>query len=154
MDVDVSKMQDGEVMSVAINQRPVWIIRRTDAMLEAIAHPPAPLYDPDSRYSLQPEAARNLYRSIDPRYFVAFGVCTHLGCSPSYLMDGNPQGKPAWQHVPQLYCPCHGGIFDMAGRVFAATPPPANLTVPNYEVLGSIIRIHYPTVSEVWAGQG
>ena len=91
------------------------------------------LSDPDSEKKQQPDYARNRYRSIKPEYFVAVGVCTHLGCSPKYLPESLNQ------HIPSVkagfFCPCHGSSFDMAGRVFSGGPAPLNLMVPRYHFI-------------------
>jgi len=149
LDIDVSKMKEGELLTAEMGNTPVWILKRTDTMIDLLNRDNPELYDPDSKHSQQPEAAKNQYRSIDPRYFVAIGICTHLGCAPKYLPEGDT--KQGLSDLPQLFCPCHGGVFDLAGRVLRGRPPPRNLDIPNYEIMGSLIRIYSPTLYEVWS---
>ena len=87
------------------------------------------LRDVDSDDSIQPEYAKNEFRSIKPEILVMVGICTHLGCSPSY----RPEIAPAdlggtWKGG--FFCPCHGSRFDISGRVYKGVPAPTNLDVP------------------------
>ena len=102
--------------------------------------------------SIQPGHMRNHYRSLKPEYFVAYGICTHLGCSPTYRPGGMPEyDKIDLANKAVFFCPCHGGLFDMAGRVFKGTPPPTNLKVPDYEFISDdVVRIYYPSLLDVW----
>lgn len=153
IDIDLSKMEEGQHLVVEINQKPVWIIKRTEDMLDSLSDDNIELYDPDSRLSLQPNSAQNTSRSIKPEYLVIYPICTHLGCIVSY----RPDGIPGWDsgqfaNTPGFFCPCHGGVFDIAGRVVKGTPPPENLKVPDYEFVSEdVVRIHYPLLSEVWS---
>lgn len=119
--VDLSALQPGQQMIVEWRGKPIWIIRRTDAMLKQLLAHEETLRDPDSHVDHQPSYAQNKYRSIKPEYLVLIGVCTHLGCSPQYKPSSN-----------EFYCPCHGSIFDLAGRVLKNVPAPSNLEVPPY----------------------
>jgi len=155
LDVDVRKLEPGQQLTVVVDGTPIWIIRRTKATIAQLAKGYPGLYDPESRRSFQPANMRNAYRSVNPEYLVAVRVCTHLGCSISYrpggvpgLFDGRFEGKVV------IFCPCHGGVYDMAGRVYKGTPPPTNLTVPDYEFISDhMIRIHYPSLAEKWNGR-
>jgi ubiquinol-cytochrome c reductase iron-sulfur subunit len=92
------------------------------------------LRDPNSEESVQPEYADNEYRSIKPEFLVMLGVCTHLGCSPKYHPEvADPEISPDWKGG--FFCPCHGSLFDLAGRVYKGVPAPTNLTVPPYQYL-------------------
>ena len=76
------------------------------------------LEDPDSENkNQQPKYTQNAFRSIKPEYFISIGLCTHLGCTPSFRPDVAPfdLGKN-WQGG--YFCPCHGSRFDLAGRVY------------------------------------
>ncbi|MES2264092.1 MAG: ubiquinol-cytochrome c reductase iron-sulfur subunit [Pseudomonadota bacterium] len=131
VDVDLSRLATGELMTTEWRGRPVWILRRTAAMLATLSDDAGRLSDPDSRRSQQPAACRNATRALRPEYFVAVGICTHLGCVPAFrpqpgaadLGDDWPGG---------FYCPCHGSRFDLAGRVFRNVPAPLNLEIPPY----------------------
>jgi ubiquinol-cytochrome c reductase iron-sulfur subunit len=150
-DIDVSRMEEGQMVAVSIAGRPVWVLRRSQTMLASLQEIDASrLLDPDSLDSRQPEAARNVYRAVNPEYFVVTGVCTHLGCAPSFKPEGDDNLGQTFAG-PQFFCPCHGGVFDLAGRVFTGTPPPTNLDVPDYEfVSDTVIRVYYPGLSERW----
>lgn len=134
VDVDVSALAAGSLQTVAWRGKPVWILRRTDAMVRALQRPDPLLADPASLRSDQPAACRNALRSLRPELFVAVGVCTHLGCSPTLRLD-----DPALQselHAPGGFvCPCHGSRFDLAGRVVKNVPAPTNLDIPDHAYL-------------------
>jgi ubiquinol-cytochrome c reductase iron-sulfur subunit len=113
----------------AWRDKPIFIIKRTDEMLEALDSLADRLADPASREEQQPAYARNETRSIKPDVLVMVGICTHLGCSPKFRPEIAPQEfDPQWKGG--FYCPCHGSKFDMAGRVYSGVPAPTNLEVP------------------------
>jgi ubiquinol-cytochrome c reductase iron-sulfur subunit len=91
------------------------------------------LSDPSSDVEQQPAYAQNEYRSIKPEFFVAVGICTHLGCSPTYLPDSFSEQVTGVSSG--FFCPCHGSKFDMAGRVFQGVPAPYNLVIPKHMYL-------------------
>ncbi len=127
--VDLSKLEPGQQVTVEWRGKPVWIIRRTSQMLHHLNDSKERLRDPDSLVAQQPTYAKNNYRSIKPDYLVLVGICTHLGCSPNYKPIEKELG-PDW--AGGFYCPCHGSSFDLAGRVFKNVPAPINLEVPPY----------------------
>ena len=109
--------------------KPVWILHRTREMLNLLSKHDVELRDPQSEQPQQPEYARNATRSINPRYFIATGICTHLGCIPTYRNEaGAADLGAAWPGG--FFCPCHGSRFDLAGRVFKGVPAPTNLVIP------------------------
>jgi ubiquinol-cytochrome c reductase iron-sulfur subunit len=111
--------------------RAIYIVHRTPEMLSRLESESYDLRDPDSEESEQPEFARNQFRSLRPELLVIEGVCTHLGCVPLTRFEVAPADLgPNW--VGGFFCPCHGSMFDMSGRVFAGVPAPTNLTVPPY----------------------
>lgn len=131
--VDISKLEVGQMVRVEWRGKPVWVVRRSPVILEGLKGLQDQLRDPTSGEPQQPTYAQNDYRSVRPEIFIAVGICTHLGCSPTYLPDtfseqvnGVPSG---------FFCPCHGSKFDMAGRVFAGVPAPLNLVVPPHQFL-------------------
>lgn len=130
VEVDVSKIEPGQLLRVEWRGKPVWIVRRNQATLDALTKLDSQLRDPDSAEPQQPEYAQNAYRSIKPELFVAVGLCTHLGCSPTYLPDSF--GEQVQGVTAGFFCPCHGSKFDMAGRVFQGVPAPLNLVIPPY----------------------
>ncbi|MDR2209287.1 MAG: ubiquinol-cytochrome c reductase iron-sulfur subunit [Azoarcus sp.] len=128
---DISKLAPGEKMVVKWRGKPVWILRRTPEMLASLEAVKEKLSDPDSEKSAQPAYAKNAERAINKEYLVAVGICTHLGCSPTdKLKPGTDEGvqEPGWQGG--FLCPCHGSLFDLAGRVFKGQPAPTNLEIP------------------------
>lgn len=134
VDVDISKI-DGEPgmrMIVQWRGQPVWIFKRTPEQLAALPGLDSQLRDPNSENEDQtPAFARNPTRAIKPELAVIVGICTHLGCSPTYVPELQPQAfDSAWQGG--FYCPCHNSRFDLAGRVYQGVPAPSNLRVPPY----------------------
>ena len=134
VEADISKLEPGQMMTVEWRSKPVWIIRRTKEQLDALAKDESKVSDPGSDVPMQPEYAKNDYRSIKPEVLVLVGICTHLGCSP--------QSKPAEDKAEMgadwtggFLCPCHGSKFDLAGRVYKGAPAPVNLEVPKYTYL-------------------
>lgn len=142
VEADVSKLAAGAMMTVEWRGKPVWILRRTAAMLAGLDEHAERLADPASRQPQQPEYATNAHRSIHPEYLVVIGICTHLGCSPSEkLAPGGASGLgDDWPGG--FLCPCHGSVFDLAGRVFRSQPAPTNLEIPPHRWLSaSVVRI-------------
>lgn len=141
VNVDVSKIDSGAMISVRWRSRPVWILHRTDEQLGELPKLDPLLKDPNSNKPQQIPACRNGHRSIKPRYFICVGICTHLGCVPVYRPAiAPPDLGPQWQGG--FYCPCHGSRYDLAGRVFKGSPAPLNLPVPpHYYVNDTTVRI-------------
>lgn len=144
VDVDIGELAPGDKMTVAWRGQPVWILRRTQEMIADIVKDDGKVADPRSERhpdEFTPPYARNEYRSIKPEYLVVVGICTHLGCSPQdKLQPGAEPFDSDWNGG--FYCPCHGSLFDLAGRVYRNKPAPDNLKVPPYMYLSdSKIRI-------------
>lgn len=137
VEVDISGIKPGEKLTVEWRGKPVWIVRRTPEQLEALKKIDGQLADPNSDRKAYPtpDYAKNGYRSIKPEYFVAVGICSHLGCSPSdkFATGAQPSLPDDW--TGGFLCPCHGSTFDMAGRVFKNKPAPDNLEVPPHMYL-------------------
>ena len=132
VEVELQGIQPGEIRTVEWRGKPVFVLRRTPAMLDALARHDDLLADPLSRRSEQPATTRNVVRSMRPELVVLEAVCTHLGCIPSFRpTPGAPDIGASWPGG--FYCPCHGSKFDLAGRVFKNVPAPTNLTVPPYQ---------------------
>jgi ubiquinol-cytochrome c reductase iron-sulfur subunit len=129
VEVDVAGIPAGQMITVEWRGKPVWIMRRTSEQLDELKKDASLLADPNSqRPGFTPKYAENEYRSRKPDLFVCVGICTHLGCSPHQQPDVAPG-------VDGFLCPCHGSIFDLAGRVFKNVPAPDNLQVPPYQYL-------------------
>ena len=138
VEVDIAEIKPGEKITVEWRGKPVWIVRRTPEQVAALAGIDGQLADPKSERKpseLTPEYARNEARSIKPEFFVAVGICSHLGCSPSdkFQIGAQPSLPDDWKGG--FLCPCHGSTFDMAGRVFKNKPAPDNLEVPPHMYL-------------------
>lgn len=131
---DISKLEEGQMIRVKWRGKPVWVVNRTPDMLDTLPTLNDQLRDPTSQESEQPKYAQNEVRSIKPEILVAIGICTHLGCSPTYRPDVAPADLGAdW--MGGFFCPCHGSRFDIAGRVYAGVPAPTNLPVPPHRYL-------------------
>ena len=134
VEVPVGKVEPGQLLRVIWRGKPVWVVNRTKEMLGTLEGLSSQLKDPDSTNDKQqPLYAKNLYRTREGKeqYLVLVGICTHLGCSPTYRPELGPADLGAnWKGG--WYCPCHGSKFDLAGRVFKNVPAGANLEVPPY----------------------
>jgi ubiquinol-cytochrome c reductase iron-sulfur subunit len=132
---DISKLDLGQMIRVKWRGKPVWIVNRTQSMIDTLPSLDDELRDPESLEPQQPSYAQNEWRSIKPEYLVLIGICTHLGCSPTYRPDVGAAdlGGDAWKGG--FFCPCHGSRFDLAGRVFKGVPAPLNLEVPPHRYL-------------------
>jgi len=137
VEADIGQLAPGEKMTVEWRGQPVWILHRTKQMLEDVKKDETKVADPKSERhpdQFTPSYARNEFRSIKPEYLVVVGICTHLGCSPQdRLRAGAEPFDSEWNGG--FYCPCHGSLFDLAGRVYKNKPAPDNLRVPPYTYL-------------------
>ena len=134
VEVDISKIDNDPGMRMIVQWRgkPVWIFKRTPEQVAALPTLDPRLVDPKSDNADQtPAFAKNETRAIKPEIAVIVGICTHLGCSPGYYPEMQPQGFDA-QWKGGFYCPCHQSRFDLAGRVFQGVPAPSNLAIPPY----------------------
>lgn len=138
VEADISKLEEGSMMTVEWRGQPVWVLRRSKRNLEDLKTLDPVLADPNSEQPQQPPYAKNEYRSRKAEFMVMVGICTHLGCSPTF----RPEVAPAdlgenWKGG--YFCPCHGSKFDLAGRVFAGVPAPTNLVVPPYKYISDTV---------------
>ena len=135
VEVDISKIEPGMLLTVEWRGKPVWVVNRTKEMLDGLPKIDDLLTDPGSEQPQQPAYCKNATRSIKPEYLVAVGICTHLGCSPSEkLKPGIDSGLGAdWPGG--FFCPCHGSRFDLAARVYKGAPAPTNLVIPPHQYL-------------------
>ncbi|NTS75910.1 ubiquinol-cytochrome c reductase iron-sulfur subunit [Catenovulum sp. SM1970] len=148
VEVNISKLEPGQMIRVEWRGKPVWVVRRSEDMIAQLAKHEDQLRDANSEVEQQPEYAKNRERSRKAEYFVAVGICTHLGCSPQYLSDNfgeQVEGVPTG-----FFCPCHGSKFDAAGRVFQSVPAPSNLEIPpHYYIDDDTILVGLNSASEV-----
>ncbi len=135
VEADISKLAPGQMITVEWRGKPVWILHRTPEMLASLKKLDPAMADPASANSDQPEYCKNEDRSRKPEILVVIGICTHLGCSPtSKFKHGSEEGMSAdW--LGGFFCPCHGSMFDLAGRVYKNMPATDNLPVPPYAYL-------------------
>ncbi|POA99684.1 ubiquinol-cytochrome c reductase iron-sulfur subunit [Chromobacterium sinusclupearum] len=134
VEVDIGKIELGQKINVEWRGKPVWILSRTPEQLKNLPKNDPKLVDPTSDVEQQPAYCKNEHRSIKPQYLVAVGICTHLGCSPTFRPDLAPADLgPDW--LGGFYCPCHGSKFDLAARVFKGVPAPKNLEIPPHKYL-------------------
>jgi len=140
VEVDISKLEPGMLLVVEYRGKAVWVLNRTPEMLATLPKLNDKLSDPKSERDQQPKYAQNLTRSIKPEILVTSGVCTHLGCSPIFRKDIAPADLgPDW--LGGFFCPCHGSMFDLAGRVYKNVPAPTNLFVPPHTYLSENILL-------------
>jgi ubiquinol-cytochrome c reductase iron-sulfur subunit len=135
VEADISQLAPGEMMTVEWRGKPVWILRRTPEMLASLEKTDARVSDPESERPMQPPYAKNKHRSIKEEYLVTVGICTHLGCSPSSRFRMGAESGLGADWAGGFLCPCHGSIFDLAGRVYSSMPAPDNLEVPPHMYL-------------------
>jgi len=140
VEVDISKIEPGAMITVEWRGKPVWIVNLTENMSKTLSGQEDKLTDPNLDVtSQQPDYCRNATRSIRPNLMVMEGICTHLGCSPSPKLQPNGDMGDDWQGG--FFCPCHGSKFDLAGRVFKGSPAPTNLVVPPHHYLSDDILL-------------
>jgi ubiquinol-cytochrome c reductase iron-sulfur subunit len=132
VEVDISKIEPGMLLTVEWRGKPVWIVNRTKEMLDLLGKHEDQLADAKSDMPQQPDYCKNATRSIKPEFLVAVGICTHLGCSPTFRKDvGAADLGGDWPGG--FFCPCHGSRFDLAARVFKGVPAPTNLVIPPHQ---------------------
>ncbi len=142
VEIDISKLEPGQIVTVLWRGKPVWVVRRTRETLEALPRLDTLMRDPASDVEQQqPGYARNPHRSLLPEYLVLVGLCTHLGCAPQYVVPGADRYNLGGDWPGGFFCPCHGSKFDLAGRVYQGVPAPTNLEVPPHRYLGDGGRI-------------
>lgn len=138
VEADISKIEPGAMITVEWRGKPVWIVNRTQAMLDMLDKHNDKLSDPMLEVATQqPDYCNNPGRSIKSNVVVLVGICTHLGCSPSPKLQANSDMGAEWPGG--FFCPCHGSRFDLAGRVFKGSPAPINLVVPPHQFLSDTV---------------
>ena len=144
VEIDISKIEPGMLLAVAWQGKPVWVVNRTKAMLASLPGNDSRLVDPKSLENQQPPYAKNETRSVKPEYLVVVGICTHLGCSPTYRPELAPADLgPKWDGG--WFCPCHGSKYDLSARVYKDVPAPLNMVIPPH---------HYMSDTRILVGEG
>lgn len=140
VEVDTGKIEPGMKINVKWRGKPIWLLNRTAAMLATLPKMDERVADPKSSVPHQPPYCKNETRSIKPNLWVAIGICTHLGCSPTFRPEVAPADLgPEW--LGGFFCPCHQSKFDLAGRVFKGAPAPTNLVIPPYKYLSDTLVV-------------
>lgn len=136
IEVDISRLEPGQKLDVEWRGKVVWIVNRSKAMMDSLKTSNDKLADPESNNKQQPAYAKNESRSRDnkPDLLVMVGICTHLGCSPTFKPEVTADSEG-------FYCPCHGSKFDYAGRVYKGVPAPINLEIPPYKYFANDTKI-------------
>jgi ubiquinol-cytochrome c reductase iron-sulfur subunit len=134
-EADISKLEQGGLLRVKWRGKVCWVVHRTEQNIADLAGMDPILADPNSEVPQQPEYCKNPTRAIKPEYFVAIGICTHLGCSPTYRPEVGAEDLGGDEWKGGFFCPCHGSKFDLAGRVFNGVPAPTNLVIPPHQYL-------------------
>ena len=131
VEFDVAKLEPGQMVTLVWRKQPIYIVRRTEEAVKALAAIDPQLKDPESADSDQPAYAKNEMRSRRADVLVVIATCTHLGCLPKQHFErGDPELSADWPGG--FFCPCHGSKFDLAGRVMNGSPASLNLRIPPY----------------------
>lgn len=138
---DISGIENGQMITVKYRGKPIFVVKRTEEMVANLSKVTPKLSDPNSEASVQPEACKNETRSLQPELLVVEGVCTHLGCAPTYRPEVGAADLGGADWFGGFFCPCHGSLYDLAGRVYTGVPAPTNLPVPIYSIDGSILTV-------------
>ena len=134
VEVEIGKVEPGQLITVEWRGKVCWVLNRTQPMLSSLPKLDARLADPNSNVPQQPAYCKNEHRSIKDNYWIAIGICTHLGCSPTFRPEIAPADLgPDW--LGGFFCPCHQSKFDLAGRVYKGVPAPTNLVIPPHKYL-------------------
>jgi ubiquinol-cytochrome c reductase iron-sulfur subunit len=134
-EVDLSKMEPGQMTTHIWRKKQIYVVKRTPEMLASLGGHDGELKDPESTESTQPAYARNKTRALKEDVLVLIGTCTHLGCLPkTRFTPGDTTISANWPGG--FFCPCHGSKFDLAGRVFEGSPASVNLEIPPYSFSG------------------
>jgi ubiquinol-cytochrome c reductase iron-sulfur subunit len=138
---DVGRIEPGAMVVIEWRGKPVYVVRRTPAMLDELPRVDPLLKDPDSAVSRQPAYIRDNTRALRPEFLVVEGLCTHLGCAPKYRPEVGAADLGGDRWHGGFFCPCHGSKFDLAGRVFSGVPASTNLVVPPYSFEGDDVLV-------------
>lgn len=141
VEVNISKIEPGQMLTVEWRGKPVFIVRRTPEAISGLEQMEALVSDPASDKSVQPDYTKNKNRAIKDEFLVLLGLCTHLGCAPKYQPEVGAQSLSSGEWLGGFFCPCHGSMFDLAGRVFKSVPAPINLEIPPHKYVSDDVII-------------
>lgn len=141
IEVDLAPIEEGQAITVMWRGKPIFVRNRTPKEVEEAKDTPLDaLKDPVARImgvsQEEPATDQNLTKDGYEQWLIAIGICTHLGCIPKGQKPSDERGEyGGW------FCPCHGSVYDTAGRIRKG-PAPRNLEIPPYEfVSDSRIKI-------------
>ena len=133
IEVDVSRMEPGQLILAEWKKKPIWILKREPWMLKTLSEPSllSRLKDPHSKQNQQPapQFINGNYRALRPEYFIAVALCTHMQCIPAYRPAPHTV-TPWWPGG--FHCACHGSMYDFSARVVEGSPAPLNIPIPPY----------------------
>ena len=138
---DIGKLEPGQMVVVAWRGKPVYVVNRTEEMLDNLPKLNDELKDPDSKISLQPDYIEGIPRALRPELLVVVGLCTHLGCAPKFRGEVGAADLGGDEWLGGFFCPCHGSKFDLSGRVYSGVPASSNLEVPPYSFEGENVLV-------------
>jgi len=143
VEVNIGKLQPGQMVTVEWRGKPVYVVRRTPEALDGLKQVEGKLRDPLSEKSVQPGYTQNEFRSIEGKedLIVLLGLCTHLGCAPTYRPEVGAEDLGGDEWLGGFFCRCHGSKFDLSGRVYQGVPAPINLEVPPYKYVSDNVLI-------------
>ena len=142
--VNISKLEPGGRIVVEWRGKPVYIVRRTVESIRAVnGMAPEMLKDSESSQASQPSYVQGAARTLSGKeeFLIMLGLCTHLGCAPTYRPDVGAKDLGGESWLGGFFCPCHGSKFDLSGRVYAGAPAPTNLEIPPHSYESSDILI-------------
>jgi len=117
--VDLSKIEPGQGVITSFRKQPLFVRNLTPKEIAAAkAVPQSELRDP--------ETLEQRTKAGHENWLITLGVCTHLGCIPLGIHEGENKGQ-----FGGYFCPCHGSQYDTAARIRKG-PAPKNLFVPPY----------------------
>jgi ubiquinol-cytochrome c reductase iron-sulfur subunit len=141
VEADISRIELGQQVTFEWRGKPIWVLRRTPEMLDGLTKHDGLLVDPESKDSDQPEYVKGPTRSIKPEWFIATGVCTHLGCSPTLKKEIGAASDMGAEWPGGYYCPCHNSRFDLSARVLKGSPAPKNLVIPPHRYVSDTVVV-------------
>jgi ubiquinol-cytochrome c reductase iron-sulfur subunit len=131
VEIDLSPVKEGQAITAMWRGKPIFIRNRTKAEIESamnvdVKNLPDPLARNDDLPTDEPATDANRTKMDHENWIILVGICTHLGCIPKGQAMGDERGEyGGW------FCPCHGSVYDTAGRIRKG-PAPRNLEVPPY----------------------
>ena len=131
VEIDLSPVKEGQAITAMWRGKPIFIRNRTKAEIESamnvdVKNLPDPLARNDDLPTDEPATDANRTKKDHENWIILVGICTHLGCIPKGQAMGDERGEyGGW------FCPCHGSVYDTAGRIRKG-PAPRNLEVPPY----------------------